>query len=135
MSGVTVLTSEVEREADHRGITFVEALELVSTRKRYQAVFGLVVEPPERPHPTLSATKVCWICELPLGTKHGHPDLMATRDHVVPRSAGGKGYLNIKKAHRWCNMKRGVREVRSALKISFRERMLAVHGKTFGSTV
>ena len=58
---------------------------------------------------TLSADgKSCWICLLPLGTRHDHAELLKSRDHVVPQMDGGNHLTgNIRWAHRWCNSTRG----------------------------
>ena len=52
---------------------------------------------------------VCWLCEAPIdpGAVSGSP-AMATVDHVVPRSRGGRTELgNLRLAHRRCNGARG----------------------------
>ena len=53
----------------------------------------------------------CWICGLDcLFDLAWNDEAMATVDHVVPRGAEFKGCdcpMNMKLAHRYCNMKRG----------------------------
>lgn len=44
----------------------------------------------------------CWLCGLPVTRRR------ATRDHVIPRSKGGKNRAsNLRLAHRRCNQRRG----------------------------
>jgi len=83
------------------------------------------------------AKENCWLCGLPI-LAHG-PDLLKTsRDHVVPKSA--RGYLryllvkehkragaksNLRPAHRWCNSRRGDREVTEELRSDIRELVMS----------
>jgi 5-methylcytosine-specific restriction endonuclease McrA len=44
----------------------------------------------------------CWLCGLPVTRRR------ASRDHVIPRSKGGKNRAsNLRLAHRRCNQRRG----------------------------
>jgi 5-methylcytosine-specific restriction endonuclease McrA len=51
---------------------------------------------------------LCWICNKPMKLKADPNDpLVASADHVIPRSLGGPVKGNIKAAHRKCNIERG----------------------------
>lgn len=50
--------------------------------------------------------KCCHWCGCALNTIPGHPH-QRTRDHLIPRSKGGKGHHNLVAACRACNEKRG----------------------------
>lgn len=67
----------------------------------------LYVTPMERAY--LADSGLCWLCgaEVPWSVAPNDP-LAASRDHVVPRSAGGSGTRgSIRLAHRGCNAARG----------------------------
>lgn len=60
---------------------------------------------------------LCHICLLPIPdhlVNPGHP-LFGTRDHVIPKSKGGRGWANLAPAHRYCNPAKGCGEVTSHL--------------------
>lgn len=52
---------------------------------------------------------ICHVCDGPVDMTLPHNDRMApTRDHIVPRYAGGShDPSNLKLAHRGCNSRRG----------------------------
>ncbi len=64
---------------------------------------GLTVEPARLPY------------------QRGQSDLLATLDHLIPRSQGGSRKLsNSALAHKWCNAFRGEREITNDLKAQVR---------------
>jgi hypothetical protein len=54
---------------------------------------------------------VCHLCGLPIDSSVSRMDPAgATIDHVIPIAKGGKDWaLNVKAAHRSCNLKKGVK--------------------------
>lgn len=52
---------------------------------------------------------ICHLCAEPIAERR-----LATRDHIIPWSQGGRGMRNLALAHRSCNHKRGIMPVDAA---------------------
>jgi 5-methylcytosine-specific restriction endonuclease McrA len=97
-------------------------------RKLHDATAAVVHELRGRP-PSLDTRTIilrmcgynptCWICSFPIDLREpkNSPGSF-TLDHVVPRSAGGGrlGIMNIKPAHRYCNILRSETRPRTRTK-------------------
>ncbi len=76
--------------------------------------------------------ELCWICELPMlfrGRFLSHlplsHDVRASLDHVVPRFKKGQTVSeNLKLAHRYCNLIRGVQEIDDAMRQRCKSRIV-----------
>lgn len=70
----------------------------------------------------------CWICGFAIGRKRDHRDLHKSRDHVIPRMAGGtyvNPSVNIRWAHRICNEYKAHGEVTPELVAKCRARVVS----------
>lgn len=68
---------------------------------------------------------VCHICGLPVDLKPtGNSPLASSLDHIVPRTAGGKGVKeNLKLTHAFCNNARRHYEITEQLRVMCRNRI------------
>jgi 5-methylcytosine-specific restriction endonuclease McrA len=82
--------------------------------KPMRSVFGIVQRDGNK----------CHICGLPCDFRTVDKKLAitATRDHITPKSKGGKAHLsNLKLAHSYCNAKRGDQELTEEIQSYCRE--------------
>lgn len=133
-------TTEVLLEAAASSKNFTEALEVVIARpkdvdhNRYQDIDHVQFAD------VLSKDSNCWLCDLPMvkvrrSLSRGYSkiieDLSRSRDHVLPKSKGGKSVGNIKYAHRLCNSIRSSNDVTDRLRHQCRMRILAFYRDHF----
>ena len=78
---------------------------LATARKNTRATVREWVPPVWEPSSRMAGALECYWCGLPYDM--ADPRLSRTREHLVPRTFGGRGGHNIVGAHKSCNNKRG----------------------------